>query len=174
MPATSAIYQNKLSATDRGAALWYPEPHATGEVQLGDRDVGYISDGAFIRFFSLHPAPEPHYAVPAGYWTALPEPLPQYPNNAQVDIRERVIAPTALQSKGIVRTEIRAAATGSVPVGISCILKLISQQQRSSRCQCWSYRRVHVQGGERSNVETAQPCRLADALRHKSHQTMGP
>ena len=43
-----------------GYALWHPEPHKTGEAQIGD--VGYIREGAFIRLFNLN-ASKPEHQV---------------------------------------------------------------------------------------------------------------
>ena len=54
LTAPAEIYASSLSIYDWGYALWFPEPHNTGEPQIGD--VGYINKGAFVRFFNLNPS----------------------------------------------------------------------------------------------------------------------
>lgn len=49
--APDVVYPSSLSTLYQGHALWYLEPHETGEPQIGD--VGYMSEGAFIRLFNL-------------------------------------------------------------------------------------------------------------------------
>ena len=50
--APDVVYPSSLSTLYQGHALWYPELHETGELQIGD--VGYMSEGAFIRLFNLN------------------------------------------------------------------------------------------------------------------------
>ncbi|GJE97269.1 hypothetical protein PsYK624_134850 [Phanerochaete sordida] len=60
--------------TSLGHALYYPEPHNTGAVQIGD--VGYISGGAFVRLLNLDVSAIEH-AVTS--WTPpfeITDPLP--------------------------------------------------------------------------------------------------
>ena len=47
------IYQEKLSLLSQGMPLWEPSPHKPvyGQVSIGD--VGYVSEGAFIRMFNV-------------------------------------------------------------------------------------------------------------------------
>ncbi|EKM58888.1 uncharacterized protein PHACADRAFT_249001 [Phanerochaete carnosa HHB-10118-sp] len=45
------IYSSSLDTLYLGHALWYPEPHVTGEPQIGD--VGFARRGAFVRLFNL-------------------------------------------------------------------------------------------------------------------------
>ena len=60
--APYAVYSSGLADLHEGHALWRPEPHAsTGEPQIGD--VGYMSEGAFIRLFSLNPSLKPEQQV---------------------------------------------------------------------------------------------------------------
>ena len=60
--APYSVYSSGLADLHEGHALWRPEPHAsTGEPQIGD--VGYMSEGAFIRLFSLNPSLEPEQQV---------------------------------------------------------------------------------------------------------------
>ena len=64
--APYVVYPTRLAYLHQGHALWYPEPLAnTGEPQIGD--VGYMSEGAFIRLFSLNPSLEPEQQVT--YWS---------------------------------------------------------------------------------------------------------
>ena len=60
--APYAVYSSGLADLHEGHALWRPEPHAgTGKPQIGD--VGYMSEGAFIRLFSLNPSLKPEQQV---------------------------------------------------------------------------------------------------------------
>ena len=46
------IYQEQLSSIYHGLALWKPNPEGLyGRVSIGD--VGYVSEGAFIRMFNV-------------------------------------------------------------------------------------------------------------------------
>jgi hypothetical protein len=46
------IYQEQLSSTYHGLALWKPNPEGLyDQVTIGD--VGYVSEGAFIRLFNV-------------------------------------------------------------------------------------------------------------------------
>lgn len=49
--ATHEIYASSLQTLSVGHALWFPEPHDSGEPQIGD--VGFILDGSFVRLFNL-------------------------------------------------------------------------------------------------------------------------
>ncbi|GJE94290.1 WD40 repeat domain-containing protein [Phanerochaete sordida] len=46
------IYPSCLSGRGYGYPLWRPEPHDTGEPQIGD--VGYVREGAFVRLFNIN------------------------------------------------------------------------------------------------------------------------
>ena len=73
------VYRAGLSHLQFGDALWVPEPHSTGEVQIGD--VGYISEGQFIRVFhavSPERHPVPGRAVPPRLHTCRMPRLPNY------------------------------------------------------------------------------------------------
>ncbi|GJE89743.1 hypothetical protein PsYK624_058490 [Phanerochaete sordida] len=63
------VYAEQLVGRGYGLPLWHPEPIGPfGDVQIGD--VGYISEGAFIRLFNaLHSKDDPINAdgVPAGF-----------------------------------------------------------------------------------------------------------
>jgi hypothetical protein len=48
----SHIYQEQLSSTSHGLALWKPNPEGLyHQVSIGD--VGYVDEGAFIRMFNV-------------------------------------------------------------------------------------------------------------------------
>ncbi|EKM56563.1 uncharacterized protein PHACADRAFT_253764 [Phanerochaete carnosa HHB-10118-sp] len=49
--APDEIYSSCLATLYEGHALWYPEPHVSGEPQIGD--VGFMRNGAFVRLFNL-------------------------------------------------------------------------------------------------------------------------
>ncbi|EKM58787.1 uncharacterized protein PHACADRAFT_191123, partial [Phanerochaete carnosa HHB-10118-sp] len=51
LSAPDEIYASSLQTLHLGHALWYPEPHESGEPQIGD--VGFMFEGAFIRLFNL-------------------------------------------------------------------------------------------------------------------------
>ncbi|EKM58895.1 uncharacterized protein PHACADRAFT_249008 [Phanerochaete carnosa HHB-10118-sp] len=53
-PAPHEIYASGLQRLSVGHALWFPEPHESGEPQVGD--VGFIREGAFVRLFNLDPS----------------------------------------------------------------------------------------------------------------------
>ena len=46
----SKVYHDELMSLGKGHPLWCPEPHSSGEAQIGD--VGYIFEGAFVRLFN--------------------------------------------------------------------------------------------------------------------------
>ena len=65
----AVVYAEQLVGRGYGLPLWHPEPTQNfGEVEIGD--VGYISEGTFIRLFNaLRPAGDPANAggVPEGF-----------------------------------------------------------------------------------------------------------
>ncbi|EKM58873.1 uncharacterized protein PHACADRAFT_248974 [Phanerochaete carnosa HHB-10118-sp] len=103
--APDGIYSSSLETLCLGHALWYPEPHVTGEVQIGD--VGFIRDGAFVRLFNLDTsAPEKKVK----FWP-IPfediEPLP--PSVLQIDSRSSPLVPDHYCSHGVEGKEIHAS-----------------------------------------------------------------
>ena len=46
------IYQASLRKLYRGCPMWYLEPHATDEPQIGD--IGMVEEGAFVRLCNIH------------------------------------------------------------------------------------------------------------------------
>ncbi|EKM58886.1 uncharacterized protein PHACADRAFT_248998 [Phanerochaete carnosa HHB-10118-sp] len=103
--APDEIYSSSLETLHLGRALWYPEPHATGEPQIGD--VGYIREGAFIRLFNVDTsAPEKKVTFwPISFEDI--EPLP--PHVLQIDPRRRPLAPDHYCSHGVEATRVHAS-----------------------------------------------------------------
>ena len=104
------VYPSSLFSLDQGYALWYPEPHESGEVQVGD--VGYIREGAFIRLFNIDvSAPEKKVT----FWRKafeITDPPP--PDVFQLDRRSRPLVPDHYCSHGVERKETRASVDMSV------------------------------------------------------------
>lgn len=104
--APDDIYSSSLETLHLGRALWYPEPHVTGEPQIGD--VGYIREGAFVRLFNLDTS------VPEKKVTFWPtpfesiEPLPVHV--FQIDSRRRPLAPDHYCSHGVETKGLYASA----------------------------------------------------------------
>lgn len=72
----AVVYAEQLVGRGYGLPLWHPEPaEPFGEVEIGD--VGYVSEGTFIRLFNaLRPADDPINAdgVPEGFVMLRPNP----------------------------------------------------------------------------------------------------
>ncbi|EKM58876.1 uncharacterized protein PHACADRAFT_248977 [Phanerochaete carnosa HHB-10118-sp] len=106
--APDEIYSSSLETLYLGRALWYPEPHKSGELQIGD--VGFIRRGAFIRLFNLDTS-TPENKVPSDYWPKQfdnMEPLP--PHVLQIDERSRSLGPGHYCSHGVESKNIHALA----------------------------------------------------------------
>ena len=75
-PPAWDIYAQQLFHHRYGYPLWMPEyDPRLGEVEIGD--VGYVSEGAFIRLFNaMRPADDPLNAdgVPDGFVMLVPNP----------------------------------------------------------------------------------------------------
>lgn len=111
---TSEVYAGELKKTlKEGDALWFPEPLAGGEVQIGD--VGYMHEGAFIRLFNVVD-PE-KYPVPTA---TEPDILPEQfePLNdrraKRLDERPRALGPGPYKSKSVVTRTVEASASAYV------------------------------------------------------------
>ncbi|EKM58869.1 uncharacterized protein PHACADRAFT_136010 [Phanerochaete carnosa HHB-10118-sp] len=117
-PAPDKIYSSSLESLHLGRALWYPEPHVTGEPQIGD--VGYIREGAFVRLFNLDTsAPEKRVT----FWETpfeAAEPLP--PGVLKIDSRRRPLAPNHYCSHGVETKEMHASANVTTGIGVSVTL----------------------------------------------------
>jgi hypothetical protein len=100
----STIYSKALYGTlNEGLALWYPEPHReTGEVQIGD--VGYVSDGAFIRLVNVD-TESPSHAVREGCWPSSFSPTAPDPRALMHESREHALGPGDLSSKGVEKNQ---------------------------------------------------------------------
>ncbi|EKM58880.1 uncharacterized protein PHACADRAFT_191194 [Phanerochaete carnosa HHB-10118-sp] len=118
--APDEIYSSNLNTLYLGHALWYPEPHVTGEVQIGD--VGFIRCGAFVRLFNLDTsAPEKKVK----FWPKPFEnfePLP--PDVLQVDTRSSPLVPNHYCSDGVESREIQASADATIGAGVSATLSM--------------------------------------------------
>ncbi|GJE97233.1 WD40 repeat domain-containing protein [Phanerochaete sordida] len=107
-PSTPAqIYAHSLKQLSLGRALWYPEPHDTGEPQVGD--VGYLSDGAFVRLFNLDTS-DPNKKVT--YWKprsfVVDEELPE--GVLKIDRRRQPLARGEYSSHGVEKRKVHASA----------------------------------------------------------------
>ncbi|EKM58783.1 uncharacterized protein PHACADRAFT_248873 [Phanerochaete carnosa HHB-10118-sp] len=104
--APDEIYASSLQTLYLGHALWYPEPHGTGEPQIGD--VGFVNEGAFIRLFNLD-ASTPEKKV--AFWDPpfkITEPVP--PGVFRIDERRSPLIPKDYRSHGVESKEIHASA----------------------------------------------------------------
>ncbi|EKM58829.1 uncharacterized protein PHACADRAFT_88060 [Phanerochaete carnosa HHB-10118-sp] len=105
-PAPDEIYSSSLQTFRLGHALWYPEPHGSGEPQIGD--VGFIREGAFVRLFNLDTTTPEKKVV---YWDPpfqVAEPLP--PGVLKTDTRRRPLAPDHYCSHGVQSKTLSASA----------------------------------------------------------------
>ena len=100
----SAVYASKLFSLGQGYALWYPEPHVTGEVEVGD--VGYVDDGAFVRLLNVRAG-----VPPITYWQTPFENSEILPEEAfRMDVRVNPLAPGKYHSYGVEQTDVRGSA----------------------------------------------------------------
>ena len=106
--APDVVYPSSLSVLCQGHALWYPEPHVTGEAQIGD--VGFVREGAFIRIFNLNSSRPEHKVT---FWGSTFEPTTPPPPGVfdRLDTR-RSLPPDHYHSSGVERVEM----SGSVEV----------------------------------------------------------
>lgn len=106
----SKIYSSTLFSTlpGEGHALWFPEPHSSGEAQIGD--VGFIKDGAFVRLLNVDTGNQ-HYRV--DYW---PDPFVPAPLTKSTllppEMRENAIGPGRYRSRGVQESEVKVSAEG--------------------------------------------------------------
>ncbi|GJE97248.1 hypothetical protein PsYK624_134640 [Phanerochaete sordida] len=113
--APDKIYSSSLKRFCLGHGMWYPEPHMSGETQIGD--VGFLKDGAFIRLFNLDTsAPDKKVT----YWrrpfdVSDPPTLDMF----MVDERKRPIAPRPYRSHGVQSQRYHASASLSPVPGAS-------------------------------------------------------
>ncbi|EKM58791.1 uncharacterized protein PHACADRAFT_88495 [Phanerochaete carnosa HHB-10118-sp] len=118
LSAPDEIYASSLQTLHLGHALWYPEPHESGEPQIGD--VGFIHEGAFIRLFNLDlSAPEKKVT----FWEPpyeITEPLP--PGVLKIDRRHRPLVPDHYCSHGVESKELHASANITAGANVSAAL----------------------------------------------------
>ena len=103
--APYSVYPSSLSTLYLGYALWYPEPHDTGEPQIGD--VGYIHEGALVRLFNLN-ASKPEHQVT--FWDVPFEPAMSLPKGVfgKLDTR-RSLPANHYRSHGVHKSELSGA-----------------------------------------------------------------
>ncbi|EKM58913.1 uncharacterized protein PHACADRAFT_249030 [Phanerochaete carnosa HHB-10118-sp] len=101
------IYPSSLDILYLGRALWYPEPHVTGELQIGD--VGFIRRGAFVRLFNLDTsAPEKKVTFKWRKPFKNLEPLPA--DMLEIDSRSSPLVPKHYCSHGVEAREVHTSA----------------------------------------------------------------
>ncbi|GJE94301.1 hypothetical protein PsYK624_104700 [Phanerochaete sordida] len=106
------IYEASLSELGSGCPLWYPEPHVTGEPQIGD--VGYVRDGAFVRLFNLNSTAD--YSVK--HWRTAYKVEPSLPEDVfALDKRNAPMGPGRFKSRGVEEIKLEGEATGGVESG---------------------------------------------------------
>ncbi|GJE94334.1 WD40 repeat domain-containing protein [Phanerochaete sordida] len=118
------VYPTSLFSLDLGYALWYPEPHESGQPQIGD--VGYIRDGAFIRLFNINAARPEHKVVFWGDDAFEPEDPPSK-NTFRLDKRQQSINRGHFPSHGVRQKEMGGSlslafseAAAALSAGYSC------------------------------------------------------
>ncbi|GJE97235.1 WD40 repeat domain-containing protein [Phanerochaete sordida] len=113
--APDKIYSSSLKTLYLGHGMWYPEPHESGEPQIGD--VGFLKEGAFIRLFNLDTA-APEKKVT--YWDPpfeISDPPPR--GSFKIDHRARPLVPRHYRSHGVQRQRYHASASLSTGAGVS-------------------------------------------------------
>ncbi|EKM58801.1 uncharacterized protein PHACADRAFT_88684 [Phanerochaete carnosa HHB-10118-sp] len=117
--APDEIYSSCLQTLHLGHALWYPEPHETGEPQICD--VGFIHEGAFIRLFNFDPDLSQEKKVK--FWEppfTITEPLSR--NLLRVDRRQRPLVPAHYCSHGVESKQMQASANVTAGANVSAAL----------------------------------------------------
>ena len=129
----SEIFARKLSSIQHGLPLWYPEPHGSGEVHIGD--VGYINDGAFIRVLNVKGNPSDTDKIHVFWKRESPSLETLHDTSLRLDSRDAAIAPGHLTSRGVTRTKVEASAQGCVSHGLvqACVLNVPLVQEYSGR-----------------------------------------
>ncbi|EKM51722.1 uncharacterized protein PHACADRAFT_262040 [Phanerochaete carnosa HHB-10118-sp] len=118
LPAPYKIFSSSLSSLQEGHALWYPEPHESGEPQIGD--VGFLLRGAFIRLFNLDTSlPERKVS----FWHTTFEDIEPLPPRAfQIDRRHRPLVPDSYRSHGVENTRVHSSEDINAGNNISATL----------------------------------------------------
>lgn len=101
-PSSHVVYSSSLSSLSLGYALWHPEPHTTGELQIGD--VGYVKDGAFIRLFNINTSLPEHQVTSWSRRFEITDPLPT--DVFQVDRRDALLTPGHYCSHGVEQKDV--------------------------------------------------------------------
>ncbi|GJE94295.1 WD40 repeat domain-containing protein [Phanerochaete sordida] len=111
--AAHKIYPACLSGLGYGYALWHPEPHDTGEPQIGD--VGYTREGAFVRLFNINTWAKEHAVASWEPKFDISEPLPL--SVFCSDKRHAPIGPGRFPSRGVQEVEVEGGLTGGALFG---------------------------------------------------------
>jgi hypothetical protein len=106
-PASSPhiVYSSSLASLGLGHALWYLEPHDTGELQIGD--VGYIRDGSFVRLLNIDSSKPEHQVTHWDEPFEVTEPLP--PGAFRRESHVEPIVPGHYCSHGVEQREVGAS-----------------------------------------------------------------
>lgn len=124
----SDIYSSTLSSTlQQGYPLWFPEPHGTGEVQIGD--VGFIEDGGLVRLLNVDMG-SPEHAVTEWQTAYTPSPLPA--RALHPDTRPNVFSPGTYKSRGIEESHVGGGLQGCVLLrrGFKDFCSSLTEEQR--------------------------------------------
>lgn len=114
----STIYDSELRCFHEGRAQWFPEPHSTGEVQIGD--VGYIKNGQFVRLLNVCQG-----VAPIGFWPKRFKDVEPVPNDILLVEVCEPFPSGRYYSEGV--EEVQIEGSGKVYVFISCsLLSVIS------------------------------------------------
>ena len=100
------VYASLLASTvPNGHAVWYPEHHDSGEVQICD--VGYMDDGQFVRLFNTRGDVA---AINVTFWNPPfinPEPMDKKsPAIAHITTRDKALAAGVYHSQGVTETQV--------------------------------------------------------------------
>ena len=99
----SDVYASCISSYVQGYPLWFPEPHDTGEPQIGD--VGYLHQGAFVRLFNINVSDTSHHVTRWKHPFAVAEPLDSTAFDADP---RKVLLPECYRSHGTAERDVGA------------------------------------------------------------------
>ena len=97
----SDVYSTCISPYMQGYPLWFPEPHDTGEPQIGD--VGYLHQGAFVRLFNINISNTGNYVTRWKRPFVVTEPLDSAAFDA--DLR-KILLPGPYRSHGTAERDV--------------------------------------------------------------------
>ncbi|GJE94294.1 WD40 repeat domain-containing protein [Phanerochaete sordida] len=109
------IYPSCLSGRGYGYPLWRPEPHDTGEPQIGD--VGYMREGSFVRLFNINISAAPYRVK--GWHPQFDIEEPPSLNVFRVASYPASLMAGQLRSRGVEEIGIHGKLAGGTPFGAS-------------------------------------------------------